>query len=71
MNEILDAINDESYGTILRAKGIVAGDNGNWYYFDMVPGEKDIRIGQASYAGRICVIGAKLNEELLAKAFKI
>ena len=71
LNEILDAINDESYGTILRAKGIVAGDNGNWYYFDMVPGEKDIRIGQASYAGRICVIGAKLNEELLAKAFKI
>ena len=71
LNSILDAINDESYGTILRAKGIVAGDNGKWYYFDMVPGEKDIRIGEASYSGRICVIGAKLNEELLAKAFKI
>ena len=71
LNEILDAINDEAYGTILRAKGIVAGDNGTWYYFDMVPGEKDIREGQASYSGRICVIGAKLNEELLAQAFKI
>lgn len=71
LNEILDAINDESYGTILRAKGIVAGTNDTWYYFDMVPGEKDIREGQASYSGRICVIGSKLDEERLAQAFKI
>ena len=71
LNEILDTINEESYGTILRAKGIVAGDNGTWYYFDMVPGEKDIRQGQASYSGRICVIGSQLNEEKLAQVFKI
>ena len=71
LNEILDAINDESYGTILRAKGIVAGTNDTWYYFDMVPGEKDIREGEASYSGRICVIGSQLNEERLAEAFKI
>ena len=71
LNAILDEINNDSFGTILRAKGIVAGENGQWYYFDMVPGEKDIRIGQPSYSGRICVIGANLNEEMLAKAFTI
>ena len=71
LNAILDDINNESYGIILRAKGIVAGTDGQWYYFDMVPGEKDIRKGQPSYAGRICVIGSKLNEEMLAQAFHI
>ena len=71
LNAILDDINNENYGIILRAKGIVAGTDGQWYYFDMVPGEKDIRKGQPSYAGRICVIGSKLNEEMLAQAFHI
>ena len=57
--------NEEKYGTILRAKGMVAGEDDTWIYFDMVPGEYDIRIGAAEYTGRICVIGSKLQEENL------
>jgi len=60
---------DESFGVILRAKGIVAGD-GEWIYFDMVPGEHEVRSGAAEYTGRICVIGSKLNEAKLAELFK-
>ncbi|WP_334195769.1 GTP-binding protein, partial [Muricomes intestini] len=52
---------DESFGVILRAKGMVAGD-GEWTYFDMVPEEYEVRSGAAEYTGRICVIGSKLNE---------
>ena len=57
--------NEEKYGTILRAKGMVAGEDDTWIYFDMVPGEYDIRIDAAEYTGRICVIGSKLQEENL------
>ena len=61
---------DESFGVILRAKGIVAGD-GEWIYFDMVPGEHEVRSGAAEYTGRICVIGSKLNEAKLAELFRV
>ena len=61
---------DESYGTILRAKGMVANaDGGEWIYFDMVPEEHEVRDGAAEYTGRICVIGSKLNEEKLEELF--
>ena len=60
---------DESFGVILRAKGMVAGD-GEWIYFDMVPEEYEVRSGAAEYTGRICVIGSKLNEAKLAELFK-
>ena len=56
---------------ILRAKGIVEGDNGEWIHFDYVPGEVDVRSGSAGVIGRLCVIGAKINEEKIAKAFRI
>lgn len=60
---------DESYGQVLRAKGMVADPNGKWVYFDMVPGEYEVREGAPDYTGRICVIGAKLDEEKLAALF--
>lgn len=60
---------EETYGTILRAKGMVAGADGQWIYFDMVPGEQEVRSGTAEYTGRICVIGSKLKEEKLAELF--
>ena len=62
---------DTSYGNILRAKGMVAGADGEWIYFDMVPGEHEVRTGAPEYTGRICVIGAELNEDKLAELFKV
>ncbi len=69
---ILEALSDaEEYGMILRAKGMVEGRNGGWVYFDMVPGEADVREGSPEYTGRICVIGSKLKESNLEKLFKL
>lgn len=66
----LDALNaEEFYGTVLRAKGMVAGDDGQWIYFDMVPGEQEVRTGEAEYTGRICVIGSQLKEDALEELF--
>lgn len=72
IKNILDTLsNDESYGMILRAKGMVEGKDGQWIYFDMVPGEADIREGSADYTGRICVIGSKIQEDKLSELFGI
>ncbi len=60
---------DHSYGNVLRAKAMVAGADGEWIYFDMVPGEHEVRAGAPEYTGRICVIGAELAEEKLAELF--
>ena len=57
------------FGTILRAKGMVDGVDGHWIYFDLVPGEYEIREGQADYTGKLCVIGTDLKEEALVEAF--
>ncbi len=57
------------FGTILRAKGMVAGTDGHWIYFDLVPGEYEIREGAPDYTGRLCVIGTDLKDEKLAEAF--
>ena len=62
---------DSSYVTILRAKGMVAGADGEWIYFDMVPEEHEVRTGAAEYTGRICVIGSKLDEHKLEELFGI
>ena len=60
---------DETYGIVLRAKGMVAAGDGTWVYFDYVPGESDVREGKADVTGKICVIGSKLKEDELAKLF--
>ncbi len=62
---------EEEYGTILRAKGMVAGADGEWIYFDMVPEEHEVRSGSAEYTGRLCVIGSRLNEEKIAELFGV
>ena len=72
IKSVLAALDDsEKYGTILRAKGIVAAQDGTWIHYDFVPGESDVRTGSADYTGRICVIGSKLNEDELKKLFGI
>jgi G3E family GTPase len=59
------------YGIILRAKGIVPAADGRWIHFDHVPGEIDVRRGQAQVTGRFCVIGSKLNEKALKELFNL
>ncbi len=63
--------NAVEYGTVLRAKGIVAAKDGGWLHFDYVPGEPDVRNGGAAYTGRLCVIGSKLDKEELAELFGV
>ena len=62
--------NEEKYGYVLRSKGMVPAKDGTWLHFDYVPEEAEIRTGAADVTGKICVIGAKLNEEALEKLFK-
>ena len=57
------------YGIVLRAKGMVPDTNGGWIYFDLVPGEFELRDGEADVTGRLCVIGAELKEDKLAELF--
>ncbi len=61
---------EEKYGKILRAKGIVAGTEG-WIHFDYVPGEGDVRKGNAGVTGRLCVIGCDIKEDALQALFKL
>lgn len=62
---------DEFYGTILRAKGMVENVDGGWIYFDMVPGEYEVREGEPDYTGRLCVIGCDLKEDELEHLFML
>ena len=62
---------DKSFGDVLRAKGIVASDEGEWFYFDLVPEETELRRGAADYTGRICVIGSNLNEDAIKELFHV
>ena len=69
IEQILAALDSGEYGSILRAKGIVNGTGGAWVEFDYVPQEHEVRTGRPDYTGRLCVIGAELNEEKLAELF--
>ena len=62
---------EEKYGAVLRAKGIVNASDGEWIYFDYVPGEIDIRRGAPAVTGRFCVIGARIKEDALKELFSI
>ena len=56
---------------VLRAKGIVEGDDGKWIHFDYIPGEPDVRFGGAGVIGRLCVIGAGIDKEKIKEIFGI
>ena len=67
---MLDALADTSvYGIVLRAKGMVPRADGTWLYFDMVPGEHELRDGSPEVTGKLCVIGSKLDPEKLNELF--
>ena len=71
LEHILEELEDEKkYGSILRAKGMVSAGDGTWLNFDYVPGEGNVRTGAAEVTGKICVIGAQLNEENLKTLFR-
>ena len=70
LKKLADAQNTE-YGIILRAKGIVAGEDGTWIYFDLTPEEYEIREGQPDVTGKLCVIGSELKEERIANLFGV
>ena len=69
IHRILEELDGGEYGTILRAKGIVPAGEGKWLHFDYVPEEHEVRYGSADYTGRLCVIGANLNEHELHHLF--
>lgn len=72
LNVILEKLaNSMEYGEILRAKGIVPSVDGTFIYFDLVPGEYEIREGQPDYTGKLCVIGSNLKEEELEVLFQL
>ena len=69
---MLEKLSDEEeYGKVLRAKGILQNAAGGWFQFDYVPGEIDMRDGSADYTGRLCVIGADLNEQAITELFHL
>ncbi len=68
---LTDLDNEAVYGIVLRAKGIVAAEDGTWIHFDHVPAEIDVRNGCAAVTGRVCVIGSKLDEDAIAKRFGV
>ena len=71
IEKALEALEDpHAYGFVLRAKGIVEGEDGQWIHFDYVPGEPDVRTGTAGITGRLCVIGSKLEEDAIRKLFE-
>ncbi len=72
LKNALAALDDYAvYGTVLRAKGAVAGEDGQWLEFDYVPGEYQVRPGSAGVIGRLCVIGSGIHEDLLSELFGV
>ena len=74
LNEIhasLLSMDSGRFGMVLRSKGIVACADGGWIHFDFVPGEENVRMGSAAVTGKLCVIGAQLDEAGLKKLFGV
>ena len=67
----LQQLDTGAYGMVLRAKGILMAESGTWIHFDYVPGEHNVRIGSADITGKLCVIGADLDEEGVAALFGV
>ena len=71
LSDILTALDEDTYGIVLRAKGIIPCAEGGWLHFDYTPGEPNIRKGAADFTGRLCVIGSKLDEAGLKTLFGV
>lgn len=72
IEQILHDLDDKAhYGMVLRAKGVVEAQDGTWIHFDHVPGEADVRTGCANVTGRVCVIGAQIDEAAIATLFGV
>ena len=72
LTSILQALSSGEYGIILRSKGVIkASDNSEWYYFDYVSGDYDIKVGSPDVIGKLCVIGSNINKEKLEKLFDV
>ena len=64
-------VDSDKFGMVLRAKGIVASDDGRWIHFDYIPGESDVRYGGASVIGRVCVIGSNVEKHAVEQALGV
>ena len=72
IHHVLDSLADEErFGVVLRAKGIVKGNDGAWIHFDYVPGDVNVRHGHADVIGKLCVIGAEIHEDALKDLFRV
>ena len=71
LRHALEVLDSGAFGLVLRAKGIVEGEDGAWLHFDFVPGEIDLRTGAAAVTGKLCVIGSGLNEKGVADLFGV
>ena len=71
IEEALKKLDSREYGFVLRAKGIVAGEDGQWIHFDYVPGEANVRLGSAAIIGKLCVIGSELDSDDIAELFGV
>ena len=69
VRDALEELDLGTYGMVLRAKGILAAEDGSWIHFDFVPGEMDLRTGSADTTGKLCVIGSKLDEHGIQHLF--
>ena len=67
---LLQLTDEKRFGTVLRAKGIVKGEEGAWIHFDYVPDGVDVRFGGADVIGKLCVIGADIHEDALRVLFR-
>ena len=65
----LEELDKGTYGMVLRAKGILAAEDGSWIHIDFVPGEMNLRTGGADTTGKLCVIGSKLDEHGIQPLF--
>ncbi len=68
ISEILEKFDDGEYGSVLRAKGYLKGED-QWIYFDYVPGQAEIRSGSPAVTGRVCVIGSDIDDKALCALF--
>ena len=71
LRHALETLDSGALGVVLRAKGIVGAEDGQWLHFDFVPGEINLRTGAPAVTGKLCVIGSDLNEGAIAELFGV